>query len=102
MAQRAAVAAAIAARPALLVADEPTSALDPDNAALVWELLARAAADGAGVLVITHDLPSLVAAQVCDDIALMRTGTVLAQGSMSELASHPDHYVRRFLGAGVP
>lgn len=96
MAQRAAIAAAIAARPPLLVADEPTSALDPENAALVWRLLADAAGAGAGVLVITHDLSSLVTAGVCDDIALMRDGTVVSQEPAADMLAGSDPYVRRF------
>lgn len=96
MAQRVAIAAALAGRPGLIVADEPTSALDPDNAALVWQLLADATADGAAVLIITHDLPSLLRADACDDIALMRTGTVMRQASADEMLADPDAYARRF------
>ncbi|MCZ4578515.1 ATP-binding cassette domain-containing protein [Gordonia amicalis] len=60
MAQRAAIAAAIAGDPAILVADEPTSALDPDLAAAIWGLLADTARRGAAVLVITHDVDTMV------------------------------------------
>lgn len=101
MAQRMAIAAALSGRPRLLIADEPTSALDPDNAAMVWRLLADAAADGAGVLVVTHDLPSLLRAAACDDIALMRAGTVLRQAAAAELLDDADDYVRRFFAAVV-
>lgn len=98
MAQRAAVAAAIAGRPELLIADEPTSALDPANAGMVWRLLADAATEGAGVLVITHDLPSLLRSGVCDEIAVMRSGTVVHQGPAGEVAGYDD-YTRRFFTA---
>ena len=54
--QRAAIARAVVAEPALILADEPTSALDDDNAALVIGLLRQqAAASGAGLVVTTHD-----------------------------------------------
>ncbi|MDF2824531.1 MAG: transporter ATP-binding protein [Mycobacterium sp.] len=96
MAQRAAIAAAIAGRPALLIADEPTSALDPGHAAAVWHLLATAAQSGAGVVAITHDLESLLQAEVCDEIALMRAGTVVRQAPTAEMASSSDEYVRAF------
>ncbi|MDS1114110.1 ATP-binding cassette domain-containing protein [Gordonia westfalica] len=59
MAQRAAIAAALAGDPEILVADEPTSALDPDLAAAIWDLLAATARRGAAVLVITHDVETL-------------------------------------------
>jgi len=55
-AQRAAIARALVARPALLLADEPTSALDDDNAARVAGLLTGLAANqGTALLVATHD-----------------------------------------------
>jgi ABC-type lipoprotein export system ATPase subunit len=55
-AQRAAIARALAVRPAVLVADEPTSALDHDNAARVALLLTELAEEaGATLLIATHD-----------------------------------------------
>lgn len=99
MAQRLAIAAALAGRPGLLIADEPTSALDPDNAALIWRLLGDAAADGAAVLVITHDMPSLRRAGVCDDVAVMARGSVTTQVPLAEAMSGTDLYVRTLLGA---
>lgn len=55
-AQRAAIARAVIAKPALLIADEPTSALDDDNTARVVELLMEtAAAQGSALLIATHD-----------------------------------------------
>lgn len=99
MAQRVAIAAALAGRPGLLIADEPTSALDPDNAALIWRLLGDAAADGAAVLVITHDMPSLRRAGVCDDVAVMARRSVTTQVPLAEAMSGTDLYVRTLLGA---
>lgn len=97
MAQRAAIAAAIAGRPGLLLADEPTSALDPENAAIVWRLLGDAAAAGAGVLVITHDMPSLLRARVCHDVAVMAQGVVHQQVSLSDALDSADPYTRALL-----
>lgn len=102
MAQRAAIAAAVAGRPALLVADEPTSALDPEHAAAVWELLGSIAASGAGVLVITHDLISLLDAGVCDDVALMRDGTVVRHAPLSDMTDSADDYVGAFFAGTSP
>jgi putative ABC transport system ATP-binding protein len=53
--QRAALARALAIRPALVLADEPTSHQDPRSAESVWAMLAGAAAEGAACLVATHD-----------------------------------------------
>ena len=96
MAQRAAVAAAIAGDPAVIVADEPTSALDPALAHGIWELLADRARSGAAVLVISHDMDSLLAADVCSSIAVMRAGEIVTQQSPDACASDEDRYVADF------
>ncbi|WP_442928768.1 ATP-binding cassette domain-containing protein [Mycobacterium sp. Root265] len=99
MAQRAAIAAAVAGRPGLLLADEPTSALDPDNAAVIWRLLGQAAAEGAGVLVITHDMPSLLRAAVRPDVAVMAKGVVQQQFPLEEALASGDPHTRALLRA---
>jgi putative ABC transport system ATP-binding protein len=53
--QRAALARALAIRPAALLADEPTSHQDARSAQRVWSALSDAAADGTACLVATHD-----------------------------------------------
>ena len=53
--QRAAIARALANRPALLLADEPTGELDATTGAQVLELFDRINRDGATILVVTHD-----------------------------------------------
>lgn len=95
MAQRAAIAAALAGRPEILVADEPTSALDPELADLVWKLLHAIAGDGCAVLVVTHDLKSLFRSDICDSIAVMRAGRVVLQGSPAQVLSSSDGYVEK-------
>lgn len=55
-AQRIALCRALVRRPAVIFADEPTGNLDPGSAGVVWQALADAAADGATVIVATHDL----------------------------------------------
>lgn len=54
-AQRVAVAAAVAHEPQLLLADEPTGELDESSAGEVYDLLARIAAAGTGVILVSHD-----------------------------------------------
>jgi cell division transport system ATP-binding protein len=53
--QRAAVARAVAANPAIIIADEPTGSLDEDSAALILKLLNEFNARGAAVILATHD-----------------------------------------------
>ena len=80
MARRAALARALALDPAILFLDEPTAGLDPIGAAEFDELiLSLREALGLSVLIITHDLDTLVS--VCDRIAMLadrkvRTGTL--------------------------
>jgi lipoprotein-releasing system ATP-binding protein len=59
-AQRVAICRALLKRPRILLADEPTGNLDPTSSLVVWDALTVAAAQGATVIVATHD-PSLAA-----------------------------------------
>jgi putative ABC transport system ATP-binding protein len=71
--QRAAVARALLAGPALLVADEPTSHQDEANTFRVVDALAACAAVGSCVFLATHDLRVL---ERCDVVLAMRDGVV--------------------------
>jgi ABC-type lipoprotein export system ATPase subunit len=75
--QRVALCAALAHRPALLLADEPTGELDADNAARVYELIGELArAEGTTVLVVSHDPGS---AAIADRIVQIRDGRVSSE-----------------------
>jgi peptide/nickel transport system ATP-binding protein len=78
MAKRALIATALASGAKLLIADEPTLGLDPDLADSLMALLGRLAEQGTGVLLISHDLPRLV--------ALSERVTILQEGAMVETA----------------
>lgn len=95
MAQRAAIAAALAGGPEVLVADEPTSALDPDLAAAIWALLTETARRGAAVLVITHDTETLRRSG-CDSVAVMRAGRIVDHRAAADLATSDDEYIAAF------
>lgn len=87
MLKRAALARAIALDPELLFLDEPTSGLDPASAAGVDGLILRThALFGPTIVIVTHDLDLLW--QVCDRVAVLGEGRVLALGPMAELARH--------------
>ena len=88
MRQRVVIAMALSCRPRVLVADEPTTALDVTTQARVLSLLIELArADGAAVLLITHDLG--VVAQYCDRALVMRHGRLVEEGRVDELFSAP-------------
>jgi ABC-2 type transport system ATP-binding protein len=85
MKQRLALARALIHRPPLLFLDEPTSGLDPEAAQQVNDLIANLTrANGQTVVLATHNL--FEAQRLCDRVAVMNKGRILALGSLKELA----------------
>jgi peptide/nickel transport system ATP-binding protein len=97
--QRIAIARALALEPDVLVADEACSALDVSVQAQVLRLLDDIQTRlGIAILFITHDLR--VAAQICDDVAVMQHGVVVEQGPAGEVLTNPQQaYTRQLLDA---
>lgn len=86
--QRVAIAAAIAARPRLLVADEVTSALDVVVQAAIVELLVELVrADGMTLVFVTHDLA--LASGIADRVAVMAAGRLVELGPAAEVVARP-------------
>ena len=99
--QRAFLAMALAADPAILIADEPTTALDATVSAQVLELFDRLRATrGLALLLITHDLGSVAAHT--DRVVVMYAGRVVEEASTSDLFSSPRHPYTRGLLASIP
>jgi oligopeptide/dipeptide ABC transporter ATP-binding protein len=99
MRQRVLVAAALAARPLVLIADEPTTALDAALRVQVLELFrALAVGRGLAVLLITHELEAVERA--CDELSVMYAGRVVEQGATAAVLAAPRHpYTRALLAA---
>ncbi|MCC6055734.1 MAG: ABC transporter ATP-binding protein [Desulfurococcaceae archaeon] len=89
MAQRVAIALALAAKPRIIVADEPTSNLDAYLRSSVGSLLKRLIEFGITVIVITHDI--VFASHVCNYIVVMYGGRVVEVGKVEEVLSQPLH-----------
>ncbi len=87
MLKRAALARALALDPELLFLDEPTSGLDPASATGVDALILRThQLSLATMVIVSHDLELLWT--VCDRVAVLGEGRVLALGTMDELSRH--------------
>ena len=94
MRQRLALATALLGRPELVVLDEPTNGLDPNGVVDVRELIASLSADGTTVLLSSHVLPEVE--QLCDRVAILREGRVVAEGPTADLLSVGERIVVRF------
>jgi peptide/nickel transport system ATP-binding protein len=97
--QRAMIAMAISGEPDLIIADEPTTALDVTVQAGILDLL-HELRQGAGtaILLITHDMG--VAADLADDVVVMRHGQIMEVGTAEEVFfSAQSAYTRELLRA---
>ena len=81
--QRLAVACGLAGDPDLLFLDEPTTGLDPQSRRQLWELLKQFRAQGGTILLTTHYMDEAEA--LCDRVAIVDQGRVIAQGVPREL-----------------
>ena len=86
MKQKLAIARALIHRPSILLLDEPTSALDAESAKSIRELISETAnTQSHTVLLSTHNMDD--ASRLCNRIAILAKGKILAKGTESEVAS---------------
>lgn len=83
MVQRLGLAQAILHDPAVVLLDEPASGLDPEGRLALGGLIRELAARGKSVVLSSHLLPQ--AAEICDRLAILGQGRLLAEGSRAEL-----------------
>jgi len=102
--QRLAVACALVGDPELVFLDEPTTGLDPQSRRQLWEILRELRARGRTIVLTTHYMDE--AEKLCDRVAIVDQGRIIAQGSPAELIRSlgGDHVVEFALegGAAVP
>jgi ABC-2 type transport system ATP-binding protein len=83
--QRLSVALALIGRPRVAVLDEMTASLDPEGRRDAWELIEKFRDDGTTVLLVTHGMDE--AERLCNRVALMDGGRIIATGTPGELAA---------------
>ncbi|MEM6308141.1 MAG: ABC transporter ATP-binding protein, partial [Pseudomonadota bacterium] len=99
--QRISIARALATRPKFLVCDEPTSALDVSIQAQILNLLKDLQARlNLTLLFISHNLP--VMRQMCDDIAVMKSGQIVEQAVAETIFTSPTHPYTQSLLSFMP
>jgi ABC-2 type transport system ATP-binding protein len=81
--QRLAVACALVSDPELLFLDEPTTGLDPQARLSLWDIVEKFRAGGGTILLTTHYMEE--AARLCDRVAIMDHGKMIALGTPAEL-----------------
>ena len=81
--QRLLLAVALVNRPRIIFLDEPTTGLDPQARRNFWDLVQRIRAGGATIVLTTHYMDE--AQVLCDEIAIMDAGEIIAQGAPDAL-----------------
>jgi ABC-2 type transport system ATP-binding protein len=97
--QRLAVATALAGSPQVLFLDEPTTGLDPQSRRQLWDIVRTFQANGGTVLLTTHYMDE--AERLCDRLAIVDHGQVIAEGTPAELIQKlGGHHVVEFSLSG--
>jgi len=100
--QRLAVACALVGDPELLFLDEPTTGLDPQSRRQLWDILRGFRAQGRTILLTTHYMDE--AERLCDRVAVVDHGRVIALGSPAELIAQlgGEHLIEFVVSDGMP
>lgn len=97
--QRLAVATALVGNPDILFLDEPTTGLDPQSRRQLWEIVRNFQQRGGTVLLTTHYMDE--AEKLCDRLAIIDHGKIIAEGTPTELIARlTGHHVVEFAVTG--
>ena len=98
MRRRLTIARSLINEPEILLLDEPTTGLDPQARHVLWDRLYRLKRDGVTLIITTHYMDE--AEQLCDRLAVMNAGKIVAEGSPRELIEA--HVTREVLELRFP
>src|ERR1700733_12508240 len=97
--QRLAVATALVCNPRILFLDEPTTGLDPQSRRQLWDIIREFQRGGGTVLLTTHYMDE--AERLCDRLAIVDQGQIIAEGSPADLIERlGGHHVVEFAVSG--
>jgi ABC-2 type transport system ATP-binding protein len=97
--QRLAVATALVGNPRILFMDEPTTGLDPQSRRQLWDIIRNFQRGGGTVLLTTHYMDE--AERLCDRLAIVDHGKIIAEGTPSDLIDRlGGHHVVEFEASG--
>lgn len=99
--QRVGIARALANNPSVLLCDEATSALDPKTTQSILQLLKKINKElGLTIIMITHQME--VIKEICNKVAVMDKGSVIEQGSLTDIFANSKHPITSQFVSSVP
>lgn len=98
MLQRIMISISLLLKPSVVIADEATTALDVKTQAIILSEFEKLRDDNIGLIVVSHDFG--VIAQIADDVAVMKDGSIIEYGTVYDLFDNPQkEYTRELLEA---
>lgn len=95
MQKRVGLARAMMMHPEVVLYDEPTAGLDPFNTKKIQESILALKSQGVTSILVTHDMPTAIA--VCDKMAFLMGGKIIAQGTMDQLKQDTTGPIAQFI-----
>lgn len=99
MQKRVGLARAMIMGPEILLYDEPTAGLDPFNTKRIQELILKLKSQGVTSILVTHDMPTALA--VCDKMAFLKDGKIIAQWTMDQLQQQNSGLIHQFMNGEI-
>jgi len=99
MQKRVGLARAMIMGPQVILYDEPTAGLDPFNTKRIQEVILKLKSQGVTAILVTHDMPTALA--VCDKMAFLKDGCVVAQWTIEQLHRESTGIIHQFMNGEI-